>query len=160
MLASMLVKVSLGTNDWSEKRNGRRTSMRYHAKERVLQTGQIQWIYEEKDVPLVATNMLLIRVVVGKVTNMEQLVMILRDVPIIQGDRAWNCVTWVKNALEALQSDKKALGTRRIEWIPVRDAAMKYCGDKKNEHRFDGSRGFNMSDVATYDFLEGRETIA
>lgn len=134
--------------------------MRYHAKEQILHTGQIQWIYEERDIPLIATNMLLVRVVVGKVTNMEQLVKILRNVPIVQGDGAWNCITWVKHALEALQFSKEALGTCRIEWIPVRDAAMKYCGDKKKDHRFDGTRGFNMSKAATYDLLTGRETIA
>jgi hypothetical protein len=39
----------------------------------------------------------------------------------------WNCVGWVKDALELLKADPRALVTSVIEWEIVRDAAMAYC---------------------------------
>jgi hypothetical protein len=119
----------------------------------------MQWIYEEKTVPLLATNMLLVRVMIGKVVDMERLERALRSVPIVQNNPEWNCVIWVRNALEALHVDGKALGTCEIHWTTVRDTAMKYCQDKKDQHRFDGKGDFNMRKAPTYDLLERREVI-
>jgi len=126
----------------------------------VVGPAQMQWVYEEKVIPLVATNMLLVRIMIGKVTNMERLKETLRGVPIVQGDPEWNCVSWVKNALKAFQDDSKALGTCQIDWERVRDAAMDYCQDKKDQHRFDGTRNFDTSKAPTYDLLEEREVIS
>jgi hypothetical protein len=107
--------------------------------------------------------MLLVRVLIGKVTNMQRLESILQDIPVRQGDPAWNCVIWVKQALEKLQADGKAVGTSRLDWPRVRDAAMKYVQDNKDQHRFDGRAPqgkFDMKKAATFDLLEGREVIA
>ena len=60
--------------------------------------------------------MLLIRIVVGKVVDGNRLVEILRNTPIRQGQPGWNCVLWVKEALEMLKVDTKALGTSVVEW--------------------------------------------
>ncbi|KAL3408143.1 hypothetical protein V8F44DRAFT_504610, partial [Aspergillus fumigatus] len=45
----------------------------------------------------------------------------------------WNCVFWVKEALETLKVNPKALGTSIIKWEKVRSAAMDYCQWKKDQ---------------------------
>lgn len=85
--------------------------MRYHAKERLKKSGGSEWLFEERSTPLAPTNMLLVRVIIGKVENNERLVSVLRTTPIRQGDPSWNCVGWVKEALDRLKVDGKALGS-------------------------------------------------
>lgn len=116
----------------------------------------------EQEIPLVATQMLLARIVVGKVTDKERLIYILRSVPVIQGYHAWTCVSWVKHALEALRGDGRALGTSTLDWDTVGDTATGYVQQKKDQGRYDGScpGTFDMSKAATFDLLLGRETIA
>lgn len=120
---------------------------------------QIEWYFEERDVGLLATSMLLVRIMIGKVENMNRLVRTLRKVPIRPEQAGWNCVGWVKEALEALNADGKALGTSVTEWQAIRDGAMWYVQKKKDEHRFDGKGNFDMKYAATYDLLDGKETI-
>lgn len=103
--------------------------------------------------------MLLVRVMIGKVVKMDRLEKAVRGTPVVQSDRNWNCVIWVKDALEALQVGERAMGTCELGWTTVRDAAMRYCQEKRNQHRFDGSGNFDLSKAPTYNLLEGRETI-
>ncbi|MCJ1246431.1 hypothetical protein MMC30_003638 [Trapelia coarctata] len=140
-----------------EVKDGR--GMRYHAKETLLRPGQNEWSYEEREISLAPTNMLLVRIMIGKVADVERAVSILRSVPVVQGSQTWNCVVWVKNALEGLQADGKAMGTSKLEWRVVRDAAMRYCQHKRDQHRFDGTTSVDTSKAPTYDLLEGREAI-
>jgi hypothetical protein len=133
--------------------------MRYHAKERMIAPHQIEWYFEERDVSLLATSMLLVRVMIGKVESKDRLVSTLRKVPIRQEQAGWNCVGWVKEALEALNADGRALGTSVTEWQAVRNGAMWYVQKKKDEHRFDGQGSFDMRLAATYDLLDGKETV-
>lgn len=102
-------------------------SMRDYAKERPKLGGGSEWFFEERECPLVPTSMLLVRVIVGKVADGNRLVEILRNTPIRQGRPGWNCVSWVKEALEMLKADIKALGTGITEWGKVRSEAMGYC---------------------------------
>jgi hypothetical protein len=85
---------------------------------------------------MVATNILLVRILIGKVEK-ERLANILRGVPIRQHQVGWNFVNWVQEALATLRTDGKALGTSITEWQAVRDQAMTYIQKKKAEHRFD-----------------------
>ncbi|RDL32420.1 uncharacterized protein BP5553_08876 [Venustampulla echinocandica] len=103
--------------------------------------------------------MLLVRVMVGKVEKIDRLVNTLRSIPLRQSEQGWNCVTWVREALGALQADRKTLGTARMEWNKVRDAAMTYCQKKRDEHRFDGKGNYDMGKAATYDLTEQKEGI-
>jgi hypothetical protein len=64
----------------------------------------------------------------------------MKDRPLPQngallGQPGWNCVFWVKEALEMLKADPKALGTSVVEWEKVRSEAMGYCQRKKDQHR-------------------------
>lgn len=132
--------------------------MRYHAKERSKPGGGSQWYFEERGCPLAPTNMLLVRIMVAKVVDNSQLMSILRSTPVRQGEQGWNCVWWIKEALEKLVRDGKALGTSVTEWGRVRDGAMTYCQRKKDQHRFDGKGDFDMSKVPTYDLIKQKET--
>jgi hypothetical protein len=132
--------------------------MRYHAKERMTQGGS-QWQYEERDIPIAPTGMLLVRVMIGKVADQTRLVTQLRNTPVRQGQPGWNCVSWVQEALERLRADGKAMGTSVLDWRAVRDGAMTYCQQKKDAHRFDGQQTFDMTKVATYDLVERKETV-
>ena len=123
------------------------------------QDGSSEFIYDEFSTPLRAIDMLLVRLMIGKVERRDRLVSILRSVPIRQDEEGWNCVGWVKEALESLRADESAMGKSTLEWQAVRDGVMDYVEKKKAEHRFDGLGSFDMSKVATYDMLEGRETI-
>lgn len=135
---------------------------RYHVRDALLANRQVQWTMVEQEIPLVATQMLLARVVVGKVTDKEHLRYILRSVPVIQENDAWTCVTWVEHALEALRADGRALGTSILDWDTVGDAAIGYVQQKKDQGRYDGSRPgvFDMGKAATFDLLLGREIVA
>ena len=120
----------------------------------------MQWSFEEAECPPTPTNMLLVRVVIGKIQDGDRLVDLLRSVPIRQDLVGWNCVFWVREAFETLVAGGKALGTHVVEWEFVRDEVMAYCEKKKDGHRFDGRGNFDMSVVPTFDLVERREVIA
>lgn len=131
-----------------------------HAREYPSPTGST-WVYEHRDITMNPTAMILVRVVVGKITDMNQLVTILESVPVRGNVLGWNCVEWVKEALQLLGEDKTALGTKVTDWNTVRDAAMEYAERKAAEHRFDGTVStFDTRKVPTYDLLTRREIQA
>ncbi|KAL8757316.1 MAG: hypothetical protein Q9199_002300 [Rusavskia elegans] len=66
------------------------------------------WEFEERDINVVKSGMMLARIVVAKVTDDERLKAALRGVDVLQGDTTWNCVTWVEHALRAVADDGKA----------------------------------------------------
>lgn len=131
--------------------------MRYHATERWAQEGGSEWYFQERDCSLAPTNMLLVRIMIAKVEDNGQLISILRNTPIRGDEQGWNCVLWIKEALERLATNGKTLGTSVTEWRRVRDAAMEYCQRKKDEHRFDGKGNFDTKKVPTYDLIEEKE---
>ncbi|KAI9371874.1 hypothetical protein BJX61DRAFT_543276 [Aspergillus egyptiacus] len=82
---------------------------RYHVQQRVdpAEPSGLKWIYQPLEIPLVQTSMLLGRILIAKVTNGEQLRSTLAAVPIVQNDKSWTCRIWVKNAVAALEADRK-----------------------------------------------------
>ena len=103
--------------------------------------------------------MLLVRIMIGKVVDRGRLAGILRKTPLRQGTGGWNCVLWIKEALEKIQADGKALGSSVTAWEKVRVGAMVFCENKKAQHRFDGKGNFDMTKIATYDLMESKEII-
>jgi hypothetical protein len=59
-------------------------------------------------------------------------------------------VIWVKEVLEGLNADGKAMGTSLLEWESER---------KRDQHRFDGQGSYDSSKAPTYELVEGKETI-
>ncbi|KAF3893290.1 DNAJ domain containing protein [Trichophyton interdigitale] len=133
--------------------------IRYQVKQRQQLGGGLEWEFEERECPLTPTNMLLVRVIIGKILDRDRLAEIMRNTPVRESQPGWNCVVWVKEALESLANDPKALGTSVTEWDRVRNAAMEYCQQKKDQHRFNAWSNFDMDKAPTYDLLELKETI-
>lgn len=138
--------------------DGGSRGMRYHAKERVTPSGT-EWFLDEQDVSLLPTAMILVRIMIGKVKDKARLVGVLRNTRIRQGQPGWNCVIWVKEVLEGLKADGKAMGTCVLEWERVRDDAIAYCERKKDEHRFDGQGSYDSTKIPTYDLIERKEMV-
>ncbi|PWY69035.1 hypothetical protein BO94DRAFT_540166 [Aspergillus sclerotioniger CBS 115572] len=137
------------------------TGVLYHAREKPKAGGApgFEWSFENRSCSLAPTNMLLVRVMIGKVTDSSRLTEILCSTPVRGGQPGWNCISWIREALERIRADKKALGTSVTEWDTIRNAAMTYCQQKKDQHRFDGQGNFNMSKAPTYDLMQQKETI-
>ncbi|KAK7515054.1 uncharacterized protein IWZ02DRAFT_383101 [Phyllosticta citriasiana] len=134
--------------------------IRYHAKQvSNPKTRRMEWQLEERSTMILATNALLVRIMIGKVEKKNRLVELIRGTPIRPNQNGWNCVEWVKEALLSIQTDGKAIGTSVLDWKQVRDGALLFCERKKNQHRFDGKGEFDMEKAATYDLIEQRETI-
>ncbi|KAI1766362.1 hypothetical protein GGR53DRAFT_464429 [Hypoxylon sp. FL1150] len=131
----------------------------FHTKER--RDDASRWEFEERPIRAGHSGAMLVRVVVGKITDIYQLQTLLREVSVRPADPDWNCVIWVKEALERLVGDGRALGTSVDDWDAAREEAMWYVEKKKAEHRFDGEahRLYDMRKVATWDMLDGKELI-
>jgi len=117
------------------------------------------WLFEEREIRLDATQMLLVRICIGKIEKSDRVKAILRSVPIRDNVESWNCVYWVAEALQLLAADDKCMGTSELGWNSVRNTAMAYVERKKMDHRFDGLRSFDMRKAATYDLLIRKETV-
>lgn len=133
--------------------------MRYDAKEKLTEDGKWQWAFQELIGGIDASGMLLVRIAIAKLQKREQAMSVLRNVPVKQGLTGWNCVAWVKEALEELQRHPEVFGTKQLGWQDIRDTAMWYIEKKKSEHRFDGQGNFDIKRVATYNLIEYKETV-
>jgi hypothetical protein len=135
---------------------------RLHAKEKITfgsGGAESAWEFEERPISMAPTAMILVRVLFGKVANLKRVEKVLRSTPVRGAEPEWNCVYWVQEALQGLQADDKALGTAVIDWMTVRDAAMRYVEDKVAQHRFDGEKEFDNSKVPTWSLIDQTETF-
>ncbi len=131
---------------------------RYHVKKRATDDGSFAWFYELIDIPLKATNSLDVRIAVAKVVDPVQLGIVIKAVPVVQNDQSWDCITWTRNALAALDSSG-CLGARRLDWELVEKTAIDYIRQKISAPRFNGRVPADGEKVTTYNLMEGRETI-
>ncbi|KAF4983840.1 hypothetical protein FZEAL_846 [Fusarium zealandicum] len=150
----------VGPKKESENSHGKR----FHAKESLGLVGSPPtvhpvWQYEELDIGMAPTSMLLVRVVVGRVKSMSRLRSAFESVPVRGHVENWNCVEWVKEALLCAIQDGGALGASVKHWEPVRDAAMWYVKAKTTAHRFDGTGHYDLAKVPTWDMLDGVELV-
>ena len=142
--------------------NSTATALRFHAKTVPPTAGTVStttrsWAYEEAPTSLAPENMLLVRVAVAKVASTNALRKVVEGIP-VGGDESFNCVSWVRSALEALFADGAAVG-RVTEWEKLREAAMWYAGEKRKARRFDGIGEGDVSKVPTWDLMESKELI-
>ena len=75
----------------------------YHAKERLDTSGSLIWIYEGVETSLLPASMILVCIMVAKILEPDSVEPTLAAVRLVQKDPSWNCLTWVENALEALE---------------------------------------------------------
>ena len=106
-----------------------------------------------------STQMLLVRITIAKVKDTNQVNRNLSAVPVVQNDPNWTSRIWVKNAIAALESDRKSLGTRVTDWETLENGAKDYARAKIDAGRFSGPGDWDIRYVPTYDLLQGRETI-
>ena len=122
------------------------------------------WRYERlaiSDVQL--EQRLLVRIIIAKVTSLDALERILEAVPVYQIDdpdqekaQLFNCLTWVRAALEELggQGAVAELG----EWEGIQKQALEYVERKKELGRWSvGWKG--EAGVPMLDLLNGREVV-
>lgn len=107
--------------------------------------------------------MLLVRIMVAKIIDTEALIRILRETPVQQSNPDWNCVSWVKEALERLRAEAETEGTvvgrHKLEWELVRGAAMRYCRAKRKARRFERTTSDRVNFVPTFNLAEGYEAV-
>ncbi|KAI9896018.1 hypothetical protein N3K66_009087 [Trichothecium roseum] len=146
--------------------DGSSRGARFHAKETMTVVGtppvvRSIWEYEKRESSMLPTSMLLVRVMIGKIEDRNKLESLLSAIPVRPEIQGWNCVSWVKEAIETVLQDKKALGTvpENANWLFIRDTAMQYVEKKKAAHRFDGQGNFDQNKAATWDMIEGLERI-
>lgn len=101
---------------------------------------------------------MLAHLLIGKIEDENWLVKILREVPIIQNDESWRCRTWVKNALAAIESDGKAVGTSILDWEKIEAKARSYVADKTAGGRYDTLDKLEHP-KPTWDMLENKEKL-
>lgn len=140
---------------------------KFHAKEDMSKM-PYTWTMTEEEEQL-GTNQsarLLTRIQVGKVNNRATLEKTLLSVPVRTGQEGydgWNCVAWVKEALERLSAtENDGLGTCRLDWETVRSTALKNTKDKIDTHGFDGkpaTYAFVQDEVPTYDLITETEVV-
>lgn len=139
-------------------------SVRFHAKQTMMRPDpdsppESVWVYEETPLAQCTNQMLLARIVVGKIKDRQRLQGIFGKVPLRPDTEGWNCIGWAKEAFETAVTDEKALGTRVSDWSSVMNLAMKYVGDKRAKRRFDGRGGYDVKRLPTWDMLQERELV-
>lgn len=104
-------------------------------------------------------DMILVRIVLAKVEDTDKLAQLLRQVPIGQREEGgWNCVAWVKQALLRIERSEGVVGTSALGWEAVREVALSYCRQKRDQRRFDGTGKYDPTRVPTFDMISTRET--
>lgn len=149
-----------------EARGGR--GRRYCVKKSVTSAWGRQhllWDFEEQDVAITQASGIVVCFLVGKVKCRKRLECILRKVPMRPECESWNGISWVKEALEALNRDGTGLGRSVTTWIRVRDAAIVYAEHKETAHRSNNGQEeeegqFDRTKVPTFDLFQTREIIA
>ncbi|KAG6041292.1 hypothetical protein E4U41_005120 [Claviceps citrina] len=130
---------------------------RFHAKN-IIVDGQLVWQFQEEDITMMPTTMLLVRVMIAKIKDRKKLKAILRRTPVRPQVQGWNCVYWVKEALEKALQTRGVLGTlENASWDLIRRTAVWYVETKEADHRFDGKGYYNPNEAPTWDMIEGVE---
>ncbi|KAF2222573.1 hypothetical protein BDZ85DRAFT_313592 [Elsinoe ampelina] len=72
----------------------------------------------------------LVAVLVAKIEDEARLDAILCGVPVVQNDPNWRCRAWVRDAVNAIAADGRAVGTSELVWAEVEDTAKAFVGRK------------------------------
>ncbi|KAK2594673.1 hypothetical protein QQS21_007649 [Conoideocrella luteorostrata] len=134
----------------------------YHVKERLVVEGEPRvarrvWEYTTE---FDRTPMLLVRIAIAKVSNIHRLERALQKVPLCPDKEGWNCVEWVREAIQLASRERGALGPTITDWSAIRDKTMWYVDQKKAAHRYDGlGLRADLARTATWDMLVDRELI-
>lgn len=133
---------------------------KFHAKEFPKSPGPgFEFRFEERPVSMMPVDMILVRIVLAKVEDTSKLAQLLRQIPIGQREEGgWNCFAWVREALVHIERSEGVVGTGVLGWEDVREAALSYCRQKRDQRRFDGSGKYDSTQVPTFDMVLMKET--
>ncbi|PIB02342.1 hypothetical protein CB0940_00854 [Cercospora beticola] len=124
-------------------------------------TIRTEYHFEERKVWLTAVDMIVVRLLLGKVLDKERLMDVLRGTRVKKHSDAggWNSVSWTKDVLDRLTREDGILGASVIEWETVRHSALWYIEEKTAQHRFDGKAigTFDKTKVPTWDLVNDIE---
>ncbi|KAJ5569485.1 uncharacterized protein N7459_008915 [Penicillium hispanicum] len=139
----------------SNLQKGRRpiTATKYHVKNTLLYTEGVvtqPWRYQQVPVPdLDKDPRLLVCAIIGKVLDMDKLSARLAQIPIYQTDdpdqekaRAFDCRTWVRDAVEALQSTGCIAA---MDWRTADGGTRAYMEQKRSEGRWNAAQSESCS---------------
>lgn len=102
--------------------------------------------------------MLLARIVIAKIEDMDGLVNIFRTTPCVQNDPKWRCRSWVAEVLERIRQEGNIVGTSVLSWPEIEQRARDYVSEKAAEGRY--GTGADMSlPKPTYNLYMRREVI-
>lgn len=140
---------------------------KFHAKEDMSRQPYTWTMTEEEET--LGTHQsarLLTRTLIGKVNNRQTLETTLKSIPVRAGQEGhdgWNCVAWVKEAVEELAEEgNDALCSSMLDWPRIRAKALEYTREKVASHRFDGKPAtykFVQEDIPTYDMVTDKEIV-
>ena len=119
---------------------------KYHVKNTIQSIkGQLvqPWVYESVAASHASEPGLLVFIVIGKVLKPDELETTLEKVPVYQADSdqglTFDCVEWVRLAVERLWSFGTV--TKIAEWNKIREQALNFVVDKKNEGYWNANLG-------------------
>ncbi|KAG9234573.1 hypothetical protein BJ875DRAFT_376139, partial [Amylocarpus encephaloides] len=99
---------------------------------------------------------LLVRVLLGGLSGKDVVERLFAEVPVVQGDPDFTCVTWVRQALLALHQAGIIRTGDTFDWDNIRGTALEHV-EKKQEGRFNTGWEGDSSRVATFDMMLSRE---
>lgn len=102
--------------------------------------------------------MLLARILVAKIEDDARLIALLRRQPVIQNDRNWMCMTWVREALVAIMRDANCVGRSKLEWPRIEKTARRYVAGKTKMGWYRDEKKAKLP-KPTFDLLRNREVI-
>ena len=92
-----------------------------------------RWIVEKLDINLYATQMLLVRVRVGKIENLKKVLRTLMNVPTRESTQGWTCKSWVKEALETLDAAPERTRREAVQQTTFEDVVVGSVLDEVGE---------------------------
>lgn len=130
-----------------------------HVKNTIIpETGKSPWRFESlrltHDIPQIP----LIHITIAEVDDHAKLVGVFERVNIPQGDPNFNCRTWVRDAIRAV-SHARCLGRRSVDWETIEKKAFEYVATKRDLGRWRKEGPWEIRRPATWDLIEGRETV-
>lgn len=105
---------------------------------------------------------LLVRVMVGRVLNLDRLESVLESVPLCEKAKkpSYYNKQWVKDALAALDEDMFAMGRRKLDWTTLKIHSAGYVGFKLSWDRWRTRQEFWGPCTPVYDLITGCEEVA
>lgn len=91
----------------AEKANSE--GIRYHSNNLPIPDG-VRWVFEKATTSFKPQNLLLVRIIIGKVIDKDRLDAVFDRVPVRGDVDGWNCIARIKEALGLLEEDGEAIG--------------------------------------------------